>query len=301
VRRPLALAVGLLALFATPAAASEHRMIVNEVDVSQTGKQFVELIDPVDEPFPSPPYGLVVYSGAGIELDSQEIDPPGALALRDNTQPYLLAANAASSASTRDQELTVQLPTGAGQVCFYRTDPSNRINCLRYGTIASPKSAGTSNQGATPGTGKSLQVCGSTTGVATPTPKASNNCGGGGGGGGGGTTDDKRKPTAKLGGKKTQDVDKLAVTVTLDEDGTVSAAGTVRVPNSSKVYRFKKATKSARSGRKVKLRLKLSRKAKRAVKRALRSGRKLKAKITVTAVDKAKNKTTKRKTVRLKN
>ena len=89
------------------------------------------------------------------------------------------------------------------------------------------------------------------------------------------------------------------MTVTLDEDGTVSATATVRVPNSSKVYRFKKATKSARSGRKVTLRLKLSKKAKRAVKRALASGRKLRAKVKVTAADRAKNRTTKTRSIRL--
>ena len=38
----------------------------------------------------------------------------------------------------------------------------------------------------------------------------------------------------------------------------MSATGTVRVPNSSKVYRFKKAKKSAKAGKRVKLRLKLS-------------------------------------------
>ena len=66
---------------------------------------------------------------------------------------------------------------------------------------------------------------------------------------------DTRKPKATLGGRKTQDVDKLAVTVTLDEAGTVSATGTVRVPNSSKIYRFKRARKSATAGKRVKLRL----------------------------------------------
>ena len=85
---------------------------------------------------------------------------------------------------------------------------------------------------------------------------------------GGGSATDTRKPHARLAGARTQDIDKLSVTVTLDEAGTVSATGTVRVQNSSKTYRFKLARKSARAGAKVKLRLKLSRKAKRAVKRS---------------------------------
>jgi hypothetical protein len=137
--------------------------------------------------------------------------------------------------------------------------------------------------------------------------------GGGGGPTGGGPTGggptggaptgtsppDTTRPGTTLGGKKTQKLDKLAVTVTLAEAGTVSAGGTVQVPGASKVYRFKKAKKSARKGQRVKLRLKLSRKARRAVKRALRR-RKLKAKIKITATDKAGNKTSKRKTIRLK-
>lgn len=310
-RRGLVPILALSLVFVAPAAASEHLMIVSEIQLSEGGdshKRFVELVDPVDEPFTAgQPYGLVRYDGAGGNAASFNFAPT-LFASRNNTQPYLLATDSSSAAGVRDADLSLSLQEPSGQVCFYRSgDPGNRINCLRYGTITSAVSAGTSNQGATPGTGQSLQVCGAGAVVAAPTPKAANNCSGvggpigGGGGGGGGSSDDKRKPKATLGGKKTQDVDKLAVTVTLDEAGTVSATGTVRVPNSSKTYRFKKARKSAKAGTRVKLRLKLSRKSKRAVKRALRRGRKLRAKLVVTGVDKAKNRTTKRKTVRLKS
>lgn len=311
-RRGLVPILALSVAFAAPAAASDHLMTVSELSVSEGGdqsKRFVELVDPADEPFPAASYGLALFTGAGLFEGSQPI-PAAALQALDGGQPYLLASNNSSAAGIRDQQLTIPLFTTAGQVCFYRnSDPtvaSNRINCLRYGTITGPVSAGATNQGPTPGTGQSLQVCGSTTVVAAPTPKAANRCTGAGGGGGpggdaGGTTDDNRKPKATLGGRRTQDVDKLAVTVTLDEAGTVSATGTVRVPNSSKTYRFKRARKTASAGRRVTLRLKLSRKAKRAVKRSLRRGRKLRAKLVVTGTDGARNRTTKRKTVRLKN
>ncbi len=307
-RRGLVPILALSVVFAAPAAASDHLMIVNEVQLSEGGDahdRFVELVDPVDEPFPNPTYGLAAYNGAGGGGVFEDISG-NPFDLRDNTQPYLLSTPTSSAAGIRDAELNLAFPDGAGQICFTRNGSQNdRINCLRYGTITGPVSSGTSNQGPTPPTNMSLQVCGSTTVVAAPTPKAANNCSGGGGGpgpgGGGGPGTDTRKPTARLGGKRTQDVDKLAVTVTLDEAGTVSATGTVRVPNSSKTYRFKRARKSARAGRRVTLRLKLSRKAKRAVKRSLRRGRKLRAKIVVSGVDGAKNRTTKRKTVRLKS
>ncbi len=70
-RRTMALAIASLAVCATPAAASEHLMIVNEVGLSEggdTSKQFIELIDPVDEPFPNPSYGVAGHNGAGASV-----------------------------------------------------------------------------------------------------------------------------------------------------------------------------------------------------------------------------------------
>jgi hypothetical protein len=313
------LAMGVLLALSPAAAASDHRMRVNEIELSEAGStaaQFIELVDvAVGEPFPFPPYGIVAYNSAGVQQGVEQTFPAGTFAPpRDNTRPFLVATDSASSAGIRDAELSLSLPTGSGQLCFFRGgDPdiaNNRIHCLSYGSISSPvptdPTGGGNEIGPTPPDGRSLQRCPAGPVVGNRTPKAANACagaggGGAGGGGGGSSASDTRKPKLKLGGKKTQDVDKLAVTVTLDEDGTVSATGTVRVPNSSKLYRFKKARKSVKAGKRVRLRLRLSRRAKRAVKRALAAGRRLRAKVKVTAADKAKNKTTKRKTIRLTN
>jgi hypothetical protein len=220
----------------------------------------------------------------------QTFGEPQGFALR--TDPYVVGK---AGVSARDELLTLTIPNAPGKACFYRGAPAASatvIHCLEYGSTR-------------PGCSAQLQPSESVA-FAAPTPGAQNSagtaaCGSSGGGGGGGTAGDTRRPTAKLGGKRTQDIDKLAVTVTLDEAGTVSATGTVRVPGSAKTYRFKRARKSATAGKRVKLRLKLSKKGKRAVKRSLRAGRKLRAKVTVTAADRAKNRTTKRKTVRLKS
>ena len=62
------------------------------------------------------------------------------------------------------------------------------------------------------------------------------------------------------------------------------------VAGASKVYKFKTVSRSVAANKLVKLRLKLAKKRLKAVKRALKRGKKLKAKVTVTATDKAGNK-----------
>ena len=286
--RRLAIVVALV--LAPSAQAADHLMHVNEVSVSPADatKQFVEFLDAGGEPFPETTYSLAILNSGGAIVQEQTFTQPHGFAFR--TDPYVVGKPGVAGA---DKPLTLTIPNAPGRACFYRGSPAASapvIHCLQYGSTP----AGCSAQ---------LQPSESVA-FAAPTPGAQNSAGTaacGSSGGGGGAAGDKRKPKVKLGGKKTQEVDKLAVTVTLDESGTVSATGTVRVPNSSKVYRFKKARKSASSGKKVKLRLKLSKRAKGAVKRSLRSGRKLKAKVKVTAADKAKNKTTKGRSIRLKS
>lgn len=308
VKRLVPAALGLLAALAAavPAAASEHLMKVNELLLSADGSdtsRFAELVDPLDEPFPGPLYRLRSYDAAGNVSGSQTLNNP--FTVRDNTSPYLVSTAAADAkyGATGDQVWSLALPAGnAGQVCFENQSSGSAIHCLSYGSITTPVVAqGGNDHAARPADGRSLQRCSSGLVAGAPTPRAGNACGsGGGGGGGGGGTTDKRKPKTTLGGKKTQDVDKLTVTVKLDENGSATASGTVRVPNSSKVYRFTKVKKAAKAGKRVKLRLRLKRKPKRAVKAALGAGRKLKAKITAVATDKAGNKTTKRRTVKLR-
>jgi hypothetical protein len=117
----------------------------------------------------------------------------------------------------------------------------------------------------------------------------------------GGSGPDRVRPFETLTFAPVQDVDKLFVKARMSEAGTLTARGTVSVPGASKLYRFKKASRAVRANVSAKLRLKLQKKRLKAVKRALKRGKRLKAKITVTATDKAHNKRSQKATIRLKN
>ena len=86
----------------------------------------------------------------------------------------------------------------------------------------------------------------------------------------------------------------------MSEAGTLRAGATVSVAGASKVYKFKTVSRSVDANKLVKLRLKLAKNKLKAVKRALKRGKKLKAKVTVTATDKAGNKRAQKATIRLK-
>jgi hypothetical protein len=128
-----------------------------------------------------------------------------------------------------------------------------------------------------------------------------------GGGGGalpsttGGPGPDKVRPLQNLSFGPVQDIDKLFVRARMSEPGTLRAGATVSVGGASKVYRFKAVSRSVGANRFTKLRLKLAKKKLKAVKRALKQRKRLKAKITVTATDKAGNKRSQKATIRLKN
>jgi hypothetical protein len=100
---------------------------------------------------------------------------------------------------------------------------------------------------------------------------------------------------------RSQDVDKLSITISPGENVKATLSGSVRVPGASKVFRFKPVTMSVAAGLKTtKLALKLSGKAKKAVKKALKRKKALKAKLTLLLTDAAGNKKTLKYTVRLK-
>ena len=120
------------------------------------------------------------------------------------------------------------------------------------------------------------------------------------GGGGTGTTDTVAPKLSLVGARKTQDVDKLGLTVLLDEIADVTVTGSVSVPGASKVYRIKKVTKRVAAGTRTRIGLKLSKKARKAIKKALKNGQKLKAKLNITAKDLAGQRTVKRVSVKLK-
>jgi hypothetical protein len=96
-----------------------------------------------------------------------------------------------------------------------------------------------------------------------------------------------------------QRIGKLAVEARMGERGTITATGTIRAPNTSKVYRFKTVSRTVVPGLTVKLRLRLPKKALTVVRRALKR-RKLKAKVTVTAKDNSGNTRSEKGTIRLK-
>jgi IPT/TIG domain len=122
----------------------------------------------------------------------------------------------------------------------------------------------------------------------------------GGGGGGGGT--DTTAPTATLGGRATQDIDKLSLTVGSDEAAALSGSATVNLPAVQKrLVRSRAASTDVAAGQTAKLRFRFARKTLRAVKRALADGKHLKAKITVTATDASGNASTATKTVKLRD
>ena len=99
-----------------------------------------------------------------------------------------------------------------------------------------------------------------------------------------------------------QDVDKLGITLSPGENLTATLSGTVSVPRTSKVFKFKTVTQSVapRAGPGTRLALKLSGKAKKAVKKALKRKKILKAKLKLLLMDAAGNKKTRKYKVRLK-
>ena len=117
---------------------------------------------------------------------------------------------------------------------------------------------------------------------------------------GGGPGPDKVLPLQTLTFAPIQDVDRLFVRAQMSEPGTLRASAKVSVPGASKVYGFKTVSRAVGSNVRTKLRLKLAKKRLKTVKRALRRGKRLKARITVTATDKAGNKRAQKATIRLK-
>ncbi len=128
--------------------------------------------------------------------------------------------------------------------------------------------------------------------------------GGGGGGGGPGPgpgpgPGGDPAPVSSMVGPSKQDVDKLFVRASMNEAGTLTATGAVSVPGASKAYALKRVSRAVTAGQVVKLRLKLRKRALKAVKRVLLRGRKLRAKITLTAKDATGKETRRKQTVRL--
>jgi hypothetical protein len=107
-------------------------------------------------------------------------------------------------------------------------------------------------------------------------------------------------PVSSLVSSSKQKVGKLSVRASMNEAGTLTASGTVGVGGAAKTYSLKHASRMVAAGQSVKLRLKLSKKALRAVRRAIRHKRKARAKVTLTAVDTTGHRTVRKQTIRLR-
>jgi hypothetical protein len=108
-------------------------------------------------------------------------------------------------------------------------------------------------------------------------------------------------PVSSLTGPAKQRIAKLFVRASMNEAGTLTATGTLRVPGgAAKVYRFRRVSATVSANQPVKLRLRLAKRPLRAVNRALRHRKRLKARIAVTARDLTGHETVRKQTIRLK-
>jgi hypothetical protein len=183
-RRLVSVFAGVLAAacaFPAAAGAADHLMEVNEVMVSVGGNpaaQYIEILDPFNEPFPSPPYRLVVFDANGTRLGAHELG--GDAQIVDSNVPMLISTPAADAALgvTGHQALSVTLPTSAGQISFTRGLAETKINTLTYGCINTAVATTGIYYGPLPTSSQSaqLQPSNSIT-LGTPTPKAANTAG----------------------------------------------------------------------------------------------------------------------------
>jgi hypothetical protein len=100
---------------------------------------------------------------------------------------------------------------------------------------------------------------------------------------------DTRAPSARLAFKHLQNLDKILIKASMDEPGTLTAEGSVRLPGRGRVYRFGSLSRAVRTNVKASFRLRLASKARGAVKRALAGRQRPRARITITAIDLAGN------------
>ena len=136
--------------------------------------------------------------------------------------------------------------------------------------------------------------------AGSPACPAATGGSGGGGGGGGGTTPDRVAPLQRLKVRPIQRVGKLYVSCVVNEAGTLAVSGTVSVPGAAKVYRLKTVKRTVAANVRVKIRVKLTKGGLRAARKALGHGKHLKAKLKITAKDRAGNTRSERAVVQLK-
>ena len=92
----------------------------------------------------------------------------------------------------------------------------------------------------------------------------------------------------------------LVVQASMLENGTITVAGTLSVPNVAKAYSLKAVSVSVTAYQVAKITVKLPAKARRAIKRALKRHRTVRARLTITARDALGNTKTEQRRVKLK-
>ena len=127
--------------------------------------------------------------------------------------------------------------------------------------------------------------------------------------GGGGTptpppiiVKDTTAPAVSLGERRRQRVlrtHSISVSAHVNEASTVTATATVRTGGKAAVIRFKRVTRHAAAGQRVKLKLRLTKHGLRSLRHAMSHGRTRIAHVTVTAKDASGNTRTRRVTIRL--
>src|SRR5688572_14430923 len=145
--------VATLAICSSTAYAAEHLMHVGEVMISNnndTNIRFIELADPGLEPFPNPPYKVVVYNASGNLVETVN------LTVAASTQRMYIATAQADTmfAKTRDGTLTMALPVD-GQACF-ENGGGAKIHCLAWGCVTTLVTVGAS-RAPSPASGSSAQ------------------------------------------------------------------------------------------------------------------------------------------------
>jgi hypothetical protein len=98
---------------------------------------------------------------------------------------------------------------------------------------------------------------------------------------------------------KRQKIGKLRVQASMAEKGKITVRGTVRVANAAKIFKLEPVSVSAAAGKTLTIRVKLPKRALKAVKNALKRGKRVKASLTIIAKDAAGNKKTEKRAVRL--
>jgi hypothetical protein len=123
-----AMVVALVLILASPAAAGEDSVRVNEIDPAEGFVELLDLSPPENRVFFSEAYAVRSYDGAGNEVAAREYTQPLPFTSRS---PFVMS---------------IALPAGGGQVCFERPrNPEStlpfdeyRLHCMGYGEVTKP-------------------------------------------------------------------------------------------------------------------------------------------------------------------